>query len=102
MEFEEIKKDINERMEQYADSRQPTGDEVTIAWLIIEVERLNTSAKEERRKIVAMLETWEIEETTSPFFFVGESYTRGKEQGRKGMKDEIVAILRKEGGNGPA
>ncbi len=35
-----IEKDINERMSKYTDSRQPTDDEVAIAWLITEVKRL--------------------------------------------------------------
>jgi len=38
--FEKIKKDINKRMSQYNDSRHPTSDEVTIAWLVLEIERL--------------------------------------------------------------
>ena len=42
--FKKIKKNITERMEQYTDSRQPTGDEVRIAWLVDEVERLRESA----------------------------------------------------------
>lgn len=38
--FEKIKADIVKRMSAYTDSRQPTGDEVAIAWLVSEVERL--------------------------------------------------------------
>ncbi len=38
--FEEIKTDLNERMSHYTDSRQPTADEVRIAWLVDEVEKL--------------------------------------------------------------
>lgn len=38
--FEKIEKDITERMSHYTDSRGPTGDEVAIAWLVTEVERL--------------------------------------------------------------
>lgn len=45
-----IKKDIVERMSHYTDSRQPTGDEVSIAWLVSEVDRL----KEELADEVAM------------------------------------------------
>lgn len=37
-----IKADITERMSAYTDSRQPTGDEVAIAWLVTEVERRKT------------------------------------------------------------
>lgn len=40
--LESIKKDINERMSAYTDSRQPTDDEVVIAWLVTEVERRKT------------------------------------------------------------
>ena len=39
--LEQIQENIRERMVQYNDSRQPTGDEVRIAWLISEIERLN-------------------------------------------------------------
>ncbi len=35
-----IKADIVKRMSAYTDSRQPSGDEVAIAWLVSEVERL--------------------------------------------------------------
>ena len=38
--LDKIKKDINERMSKYKDSRHPTNDEVSIAWLVSEVERL--------------------------------------------------------------
>ena len=38
--LDKIKKDINERMSKYKDSRHPTDDEVSIAWLVSEVERL--------------------------------------------------------------
>lgn len=40
-----IKADITERMSAYTDSRQPTGDEVAIAWLVTEVERLELELK---------------------------------------------------------
>ena len=43
--LEQIKNDIKKRMEYYTDSRQPTGDEVTIAWLIGEIERLKDIVK---------------------------------------------------------
>ena len=39
--FKEIKDDLNDRMANYTDSRQPTGDEVRLAWLISEIEELN-------------------------------------------------------------
>ncbi len=42
-----IKKDINERMSKYEDSRHPTNDEVSIAWLVSEVERLKEELAEE-------------------------------------------------------
>lgn len=38
--LEKIKKDLRQRIANYH-SRQPTGDEVTIAWLIGEIDRLN-------------------------------------------------------------
>jgi hypothetical protein len=41
--FKKIKDNIVERMNEYSDSRQPTGDEVRIAWLVDEVERLRKS-----------------------------------------------------------
>ena len=37
----EITKDINERMAIYTHSAQPTEDEVSVCWLLCEVERLN-------------------------------------------------------------
>ncbi len=40
--LEKIKSDIDYRMSQYTDSRHPTTDEVSIAWLISEVERLQS------------------------------------------------------------
>lgn len=39
--FEDIKKDLSERMSVIIDSRQPTGDDVRIAWLVSEVDALN-------------------------------------------------------------
>ena len=36
-----IRKNIDERMDKYTDSRQPTNDEVAISWLISEIDRLN-------------------------------------------------------------
>lgn len=41
MTLETIKANLNERMVGYTDSRQPTDDEVNIAWLVCEVDRLN-------------------------------------------------------------
>ncbi len=38
--LKKIEKDITERMSKYTDSRQPTDDEVAIAWLVAEVGRL--------------------------------------------------------------
>ena len=38
--FKQIKRCINKRMSQYSHSAHPTADEVRIAWLITEVERL--------------------------------------------------------------
>lgn len=38
--LEKIEKDITKRMSHYTDSRQVTDDEVTIAWLVSEVNRL--------------------------------------------------------------
>jgi len=39
--LENIKTNLNKRMAGYTDSRQPTDDEVSIAWLVMEVDRLN-------------------------------------------------------------
>ena len=39
--LEGIKEDLKQRMANYTDSRQPTAYEVTIAWLISEIDRLN-------------------------------------------------------------
>lgn len=39
--LEEIRENLRQRMANYHDSRQPTSDEVTIAWLLSEIERLN-------------------------------------------------------------
>jgi hypothetical protein len=33
--FQKLKESFNERMSLYSDSRQPTDDEVSIAWLIL-------------------------------------------------------------------
>ena len=38
--LEKIKKNLREHMSGYTDSRQPTDDEVTIAWLVSEIDRL--------------------------------------------------------------
>jgi len=40
-----IRKNINRRMDVYTDSRQPTGDEVAIAWLVSEIDRLQSKPK---------------------------------------------------------
>ena len=39
MNLESIIKDFRSRMEGYTDSRQPTADEITIYYLIVELER---------------------------------------------------------------
>ena len=46
--LEKIKKDINKRMSAYKDSRHPTDDEVAIAWLVSEVDRLEEALEDER------------------------------------------------------
>lgn len=38
--LEEIREDLKKRMSDYTDSRQPTGDEVRIAWLLGEIDRI--------------------------------------------------------------
>lgn len=38
--LEKIREDIERRMGEYTDSRQPTNDEVAIAWLIGRVDEL--------------------------------------------------------------
>jgi len=43
--LEKIKEDINERMAEYGHSAVPIDDEVYIAWLIAEVERLTKELK---------------------------------------------------------
>lgn len=45
--LEKIKKDINKRMSEYKDSRHPTDDEVSIAWLVSEVDRLEKALTDE-------------------------------------------------------
>lgn len=44
--LEKIKKDMVDRMSYYTSSLQPTDDEVSIAWLIDEVEHLNERLKQ--------------------------------------------------------
>lgn len=39
--LEEIKKDVQERINSCTDSRQPSGDEISMAWLLWEIDRLN-------------------------------------------------------------
>ena len=39
--LDKILKDLDKRMDGYVDSRQPTKDEVSIAWLLTEIGRLN-------------------------------------------------------------
>lgn len=43
--LKKIEDNLRERMCGYTDSRQPTDDEVTIAWLISEIDRLNEIIK---------------------------------------------------------
>lgn len=43
--FEQIKKNIDKRMDQYTDSRQPTDDEVSIAWLLTELSQVREAAR---------------------------------------------------------
>jgi uncharacterized coiled-coil DUF342 family protein len=45
--LDRIKEDINKRMSEYKDSRHPTNDEVSIAWLVSEVERLEKALADE-------------------------------------------------------
>ena len=44
--FDKIVKYINDEMAHYTDSRQPTDDQVRIAWLVDEVERLRSVERE--------------------------------------------------------
>jgi hypothetical protein len=44
--YEKIVKKLNKSMEMYTDSRHPTDDEVSIAWLICEIDRLRTENAE--------------------------------------------------------
>jgi hypothetical protein len=43
--LQKIQKDLKRRMVNYNDSRQPTKDEVSIAWLISEIKRLTNELK---------------------------------------------------------
>lgn len=43
--LKDIKEDLRKRMTNYNDSCQPTADEVRIAWLVGEVERLDEKVK---------------------------------------------------------
>lgn len=43
--LDKIRKNIDERMNRYTDSRHPSGDEVAIAWLISEIDRLQSKPK---------------------------------------------------------
>lgn len=43
--LEKIRNNINDRMSKYTDSRQPTNDEVRIAWLVSEIEELTDRLK---------------------------------------------------------
>ena len=52
MDYESIAEEMKTRMEGCTDSRQPTGDEVTICWLVGEVERLRLN---EPRKLIEEL-----------------------------------------------
>jgi hypothetical protein len=38
--LDKIRKNIEERMDKYTDSRQPTNDEVVIAWLVGRIDEL--------------------------------------------------------------
>jgi len=38
--LDKIRKNIEERMDKYTDSRQPTNDEVAIAWLVGRIDEL--------------------------------------------------------------
>jgi hypothetical protein len=42
MDVKSIRKDMDERMKAYTDSRQPTDDEVTICWLLTEIEAMTS------------------------------------------------------------
>jgi len=53
--YNEITDDIVERMSHYTDSRQPTGDEVRIAWLVGEVVSLRRTILELKSKYVPIV-----------------------------------------------
>lgn len=54
--FEKITENIVERMGQYTDSRQPTDDEVRIAWLVDEVDRLRIEVIDLENTLYALQE----------------------------------------------
>lgn len=58
--FDEIKTDIDNRMSVYNHSMQPTSDEVTIAWLVTEIERLKSLSgfKEDGKEKGAPFDEW--------------------------------------------
>lgn len=45
LKLEEIANDLNKRMSGYHSSLEPTGDEVTIAWLLTIIAELQTALK---------------------------------------------------------
>jgi len=57
--LQKIKKDINERIKNQPDSRCATEDEVSICWLICEIEELKKKIKGDKRVENKMVKTLE-------------------------------------------
>ena len=45
-----IRKNIDRRMDIYTDSRQPSGDEIAIAWLITKIDELVEERESQNRE----------------------------------------------------
>lgn len=52
--FKNIENNLKERMKGYTDSRQPTNDERSIAWLLSEVDRLNEIIKPNKQRRISI------------------------------------------------
>jgi predicted P-loop ATPase len=95
--LKEIKNDINNRMSEYTDSRQPTADEVRLAWLVGEIEELNRRLEKRTIKSSVSINSYPANyvEEELPQIIVEVRYKKDYDPADEYRKEEALVLATK-------
>ena len=95
--LEEIRDNINDRLSKYTDSRQPTGDEVRLAWLVAEIEELNRRLESKPIKNVVSINSYPSNyvEEEMPQIIVEVRYLKDYNLDNPFRKEEAISLATK-------